>query len=843
MFGRQNFVNCISDSLATKGYGDKKKKEVLEIFERKVKELDRAGVGHPEADYQAMRDTMDEVAYLAHERAKRAAKTIHIQAEVNERIAKSVDVTTARLIDASGTKNSRGVSLGRGAISFLQADPRFPGLDFSAVKEGYTGRYRALFSDVLEHFSKGAFGTQRGATHLPNVVREMFGVDTGDVAGKEIATAYKKLQGLMIEDFNKAGGSMRKLMDFNMPQMQNSAKVVKAQFSQWAEQHMKWLDWGKMRWPNGDMIDPADRMEVLKEVFDTFSTEGATKIKPGAMGGRGTSVGNTLENHRFLVYKDADAWLEMHNAYGDGTVFDVIMGHLDNMAHKTALVQMFGPTPETFRQTVKNTVRRQAGDLASKGVRAKDKYAVADADTVLGRFDNMFDTITRQNAMNSQNPWAAGVVGASNILTGAQLGSASILAVFGDFHTTLTTRFLNHMPLLDGISTYLKGMTTDYKAAERIAARAGFTFDETVMSTYAAERFTGIGTIGPAATRATGDAIMRLSGLNRHTSIARWTATKEHMGFLEEMRKTAFDQLPNRMVMERYGITASDWDTVRKNVPTWSPDGKATYMRPLDILEQNLAGKDELYRKFYGMIMTESRNMVPGSTVEAQTMLRGTSRPDSMPGALLHSFAMYKNFPLSMMMTYGRLAMSEQATSRRIGYIASLGLGMTAVGAMGTQLREITKGKEPLPMDRAAFWGKALMSGGALSIWGDFLFANVNEFGRTKGELFAGPLAGLATDTANLAFGPSFSWIEAMDKEKKWDSNFAGRAVEFAKRNTPGSSLWWARLALEREVWDRLQEWSDPKAYSKQSDKIRKQRREYGNEFFSPPGSRLFTER
>lgn len=843
MFGRQSFVNCINTSLSQKGFGEKRKAEVLEIFERKVKEYDRQGIGSDTASFQAMRDTMDEVAFLAVERAKRAAKTIHVQADVNERLLKGVNVQTARLIDASGTKNSRGVSLGRAAISFLQADPRFSGLDFTAVKEGYTGRYRALFSDVMEHFSKGAFGTQKGAAHLPNVVREMFGANSGDDIAKQIATSYKKLQGLMIEDFNRAGGSMRKLMDFNMPQMQNAVKVTKAGFDKWAEQHMKWLDWGKMRWPNGDLIQPDERMAALKEVYGTFATEGATKIKPGALGGRGTSVGNTLENHRFLVYKDADAWLDMHTTYSDGSVFDVVMGHLDNMAHKTALVQMFGPTPETFRQTIHNAVRREAAGLVANPGRVKDKYAVVDADVVLGRFDNMFDTITRQNAMNPHNPFAAGVVGASNILTGAQLGSASILAVFGDFHTTLTTRFLNHMPLLDGIGTYLKGMTVDYKAAERIAARAGFTFDETVMSTYAAERFTGIGTIGPAVTRATGDAIMRLSGLNRHTSIARWTATKEHMGFLEEMRKTPFDQLPNRMVMERYGITASEWDDVRKNVPAWEPGEGATFMRPLDILESNLSNKETLYRKFFGMIMTESRNMVPGSTVEAQTMLRGTSRPDSMPGALLHSFAMYKNFPLSMMMTYGRLAMSENAVGRRIGYIASLGLGMTAVGAMGTQLREISKGKEPMPMDRAGFWGKALLSGGALSIWGDFLFSNVNEFGRTKGEMFAGPLAGLATDMANLALGPTYAAVAAYDKDKKWDSNFAARAVEFAKRNTPGTSLWWARLALEREIWDRMQEWADPQAYRKQADKVRKQRMDYGNEFFSRPGQRLFTQR
>lgn len=841
MLGRQNFLSCIADTLKGKGYGEKKIVEVTEVFERKVKELERQGVGHPAADMQAMKHTMDEVSYIAVENAKRAAFQMHKLADVNDALAKSMNIKTARIIDGTGTlKNSKGVALGRAAMSFIDGDPRIGVAGYEDRKLAFFGRYYSLFSDVMENFSKGALGMQRGKAHLPNVVREMFGNDSGDAAAKAIAEAYRKIQNVMLEDFNRVGGSMRKLMDFNMPQMQNGAKMLRQGFENWSRSHMEWLDWDKMRWPNGDEIDVADRMKVLGDVFDTLSTESANKIKPTAMGGRGKAVGNALENHRFLVYKDADAWLQMHEAYGDGTVFDVVIGHMQGMAHKTAMVDAFGPSPSTFKDTVHNQVRKKAAEIMSANLDAKAKYAGADANSMLAKFDKMFEVATRQNAMDPHAPLANGIVGISNVLTAAQLGSIPLLAVTGDFAQTLAVRLLNHMPLISGMTTYLKGMTVGYKEAEKIAARSGYVFDETVSSTYATERFTGTATYGPAVTRTLADLTMRASLINRHTSIARGTVRNEFMGLLDHMREKAYDDLPFKAVMDRYGITADEWDAVRKNVGPWTPQRDANFLRPLDILESNIPNKERVWQKFHMMVDGESRNMVPGATIEAQVTLRDNTRPNTLPGALLHSFSMYKNFPVSMMQIYGRLYMSE-ASNRRVGFLAALGLGMVAVGAMGVQLKEISKGREPLPMDTASFWGKSLLSGGALGIYGDFLFSGVNEYGGSKLSAFAGPIAGLAGDVKDLVMGDSFAWVQAAERSKDFESKFLGRLVEFTKRNMPGSSLWHSRLVLEREVWDRLAEWADPNTYRKQRARVDKQRRDFGNEYFSPPGSRILT--
>jgi hypothetical protein len=408
---------------------------------------------------------------------------------------------------------------------------------------------------------------------------------------------------------------------------------------------MNWLDWSKMRWPDGNLIRPEERTDALRQAYRTLSQDGAIAMKETGVGR--ASIGNALDKHRFLIYKEGQSWLDMHAKYGDGNVFDVISAHLDQMSHKTALVQQFGPSPETARQTIKNVVRKQAGIAAATADslgNKRDTTAVADAEAIMGNhklFDNMFDSITHANHMDPHSIGGAVVHTTSNLMTSALLGGVPLIAMPGDFLTTLSARFVNHMPLRDGIGLYLKTFATPgaYGNMQNILHRAGFVTDEQISATFAAERFTGVATYGPSLSRRIGETVMRASGLTRHTNVARGTARLEFMGLLDEYKGVEYDALPFKLVLERYAIDKKDWDAVRK-LNSWSPNGTAKYLRPLDILNSNIGLKDERYRKFYGMIFSESNNMVPASSIEAAATLRGSTRPDTLHGAVLHSFAM-----------------------------------------------------------------------------------------------------------------------------------------------------------------------------------------------------------
>jgi hypothetical protein len=821
VFNKQDFINCIEEQLARQGFGRKRAAEIVARFEGLSENYKLQGRAQPEVD--AMLQVFNETALRTAERAKRAMNDLLKRGEVQQRFDQADDVITK--LTAKGSQQNAATAIARAAISYVEHDPRFKGVNYDTERDNTRRRLWAIMADSIEKIGKGAFGTQKGKAHLSNTVREIFGEATGDMVAKEIAIAWRKTADAGVDLFNLAGGSLAKLKDWRLPQAQNSAKLIKAGFEDWRDFHMRSLDWSKMAWPDGSPIPAADRAKVLRAVFDTLQTGGANKIDPTAFNGRGAAVGNKLEEHRFLHYKDGSAWLEMHQRYGDGTVFDVMSKHVEDMSHRIALVQTFGSNPSHMADVIKAVALKKAAGLGGK---AKSQVEAA----LKNKFDPMFEIITRTNPMDPESITGNLVTGAANLLTAAQLGAASLLAIPGDFATTTAVRFFNKMSPFGGVDFYFKTLATDRKFMREIATQSGFVFDEAVAAVYGAQRFTGIATVGPQLTRRVSDTVLRASLLSGHTTAARWSVQAEFMGLLARSAGTEFDKLPFKAVMERFGITAADWNAFRK-LPVYNPRKDISFLRPLDAL-----GKDngeELYRKFQGMIFESSREMVPEGTIEGSAMLRGTTRPDTLIGALGYSFAMYKNFPVSMMMTYSRLAMTNEDRGGRLAFIGGLVASMTLMGALGVQMREVSKGRDPLPMDTPAFWGKALLSGGALSIWGDFLFGGINRFGGGPADTAAGPVVNFVGDTAQLAFGVPFEWAESLGNLDK-DANWLGKAVDYARRYTPGTSLWFARLAVERYLFDSLAELADPKAYQRFRRRQQKQKRDSGNEYWWAPG-------
>lgn len=829
MFNQVTFLECVRENLQSRGFGKKRIAEIEQDFRNRTAGYEAQGKDGAAAAQLAMRDTFDMMSYEARERAKRSAKMIATQADNISRIRQGADAPVSKFV-MDGKRGSRGTAIARAAVSLIEDDPRFNGLSYSANKETIRGQLYAIFGDTLETVGKGAFGVQKGKAHLPNIVREIKGQATGDASAKAVADAWLKIQDLAVDMFNEAGGTMQRLNRY-IPQSQNAVKMVKAGKERWVEAHMKALDWSATRWPDGTPIPAADRKGVLERVYDTLTTDGASKLDETAFRGRGRAVGNMIDNHRFLHYADADAWLSIHEEFGDGNVFEVLTRHIEDMSHRIALVETFGPNPDMTRMNIVSIVRKEAA--------AVGPTELAHAEAVMkNKFDPMFETMTRENPMDPHSTFGALVTGASNILTAAQLGSASFLAIPGDFMQTAAVRALNRQGIFDGVGTYVKALATDRKFMREIATQSGFVMDEVVMSTYAQARFTGVATIGPAASRHISEATMRLSLMSGHTKAARWAVQSEFMGMMNRYRSTSFEELPFRQVMERYGIARDEWDALRNAVQPWTPRKGVEFMRPIDVLKSDMPNRQQLYRKFQGMIFDEARKMVPEATMEGAVALKGTTRPDTLVGALLYSFAMYKNFPISFMMIYGRLGLTSPSVKGRLGFYAGLGAGMTMVGALGTQLREMSKGRDPLPMDNMAFLGKAFVSGGAMSIWGDFLFAGVNEYGRGPADMVGGPLVQFLGDTTDLALGDVFQWAGTVGSlsSDEFESTTAAKSVEWARRYTPGTSIWWARLALDRQVFDRLQELADPQAYQKQRRKVQRQRDNYGNDYWWAPG-------
>ena len=142
-------------------------------------------------------------------------------------------------------------------------------------------------------------------------------------------------------------------------------------------------------------------------------------------------------------------------------VMDTLFSHIEQMSHKIAMVEQFGPNPEMTANNIKSIVRAEAAKHGAK--------AMNDAEAVLkNKFDPMFETANRMNAMDPHSVTGALVSGTSNVLTSAMLGSASFLAIPGDFMQTAAVRALNNQGLFGGVGTYVKALATDMQAQKQI---------------------------------------------------------------------------------------------------------------------------------------------------------------------------------------------------------------------------------------------------------------------------------------------------------------------------------------------------------------------------------------
>lgn len=827
------FLACIYEQMERKGFGKARADKVAKRFEGLSEYYRRQGVADPELS--AMTQAFNELHEEISERAKRSLSDVIGYADAKARFDEALSRNKTMLPS-------------RVAIAFVEHQQSVGGLSYEQHLKTTRGQIWSVMNDVLDKVGKGAFGTQRGKAHLENIVDEIFGKDTKDLVAKEVAKAWRATADAGVDLFNLAGSSLRKLNDWRLPQRMNAAKLVRAGEKAFVDAMNDALDWSRMSWPDGMPIETAAREGVLKEVFATLKTGGATKIDPGKFTGRGAAIGNQLAEHRFLHFKDADAWKRIHNQFGDGNVFDVMTSHLESMTHEIALIKTFGTNPARRAEILKALALSKAAAIDKATTEPQPGLVGGAKRTVTSKteaelkniFNPMFERVTRTNPMDPESIKGSLVTGTANILTSAQLGAAFLLAMPGDFATMANVASFNHLGGFNPLSTYLKAIATDIGHQRAIAGQSGFIMDEVIASNYTSARFLTLNTYGPQVTRRIADTVLRASYLAKHTVGLRWAVQSEFMGLLARSRGKAFGELPFTEMMQRYGITADDWNAFRENVQNWQPRPDVNFLRPIDLLKTSLKQKDDLFHKFQGMIFQESRHMIPEGTIESNVRLKGNTRPDTLPGAILHSFSMYKSFPMAFWMQYGRLAMTRPDWRSRIGFVAGLGASMVFAGALGVQMRELTQGRDPLPMNTGQFLGKALLASGGMSIWGDFLFQGINQFGSGPEDVAAGPIVSALGDTTQLLLGDAFQWAGALGTLNQGDTHakFPQRLVSYARRYTPGTSLWFARLALQRQVFDRLEELADPRAYQKRQRRATQQRKVFGNQSYWPAGSR-----
>jgi hypothetical protein len=737
---------------------------------------------------------------------------------------------TAQQRIASDVRGFRDDNPGAAAVALLTHDSRAPYSNVERRADAIEGQAHALVNGILERHSRGVLGRVRNAASLLNVVREAFGEHTEDAPAKELADAWSQAAEMLRLRFNAAGGGIGKLEKWGMPQVHNQMAVRAAPYEQWRDFIAPRLDRSRMLDQGTGMPMTAQGLEMaLRGAYDTITTGGWNTRSLGAAGAG--KLANRHADSRFLVFKDADAWLEYSQRFGrpmsrlgqaidpEGPIFDAMMSHIRGMSSDIALMERLGPNPAATARWVKDGLEAEA--MRSQHAGSK---RIEQAKKAKMQFDDIYGELSgRGNGLDNKLARTFGAL--RSWQSAAKLGSATLSAIT-DVGFQHTTRRFNGIPAANTLLGYVRMLKPGSAADRALATRLWMTSEEAAKSMSAHSRWTGEAMTGELASRLS-EGVMRISGLTAWTQAGRWAFGREFWSHITDQATKNWDNInsPFRQQLERYGFSAADWDTVR-STPHSDVDG-AKWILPENIPDRRLA------ERLAEMVATEIDYAVPQASIRVTAGFNNTLRRGTWVGEIARSALLFKSFPITVMLMHGRRAFEQQGMNR-LSYPASLIISTTLLGALAWQLKAIAAGKDPEPMDQLNehevlghkvhtpdFWFQAMAQGGGFGIMGDFVKSATSRFDNDVYSSLAGPAITMLSDALNVV-----------------KSSHKARALQkLIQSNIPGSSLWYTRLALQREILDQIQMQIDSD-YSKAFGRMEKRAQESNSSYWWHPGER-----
>ncbi len=390
---------------------------------------------------------------------------------------------------------------------------------------------------------------------------------------KQGAKEWHNVASALRDRFNRAGGDVGQLEDWGLPHHHSQSKVAKAGREQWVADTLPALDRDHYFNPDGTRMNDTQLSEFLGHAWESIATGGANKTEPGAFRGSGARANRGNES-RQIHFKGADAYMDYQGKYGEKSLYEVLVGHIESVSKDTALVETLGPNPDStyrlFRDTAVLAGKRadptQYGKLDERAVKSDNLYNVVSGKTqpVASKWlSDSFDTLR-------------------NWLIAARLGS-SVITSFSDEATLHLTAKVNQLPEMRLLANELAAYNRFNKMEERLALRAGLAMQTLVSSL---NRFGQQG-LGRAFSSKLANSVLRASGLNAMTEArkrafgvtmmhALGSVVKEH-GSLGEL-----DANDHRILLSK-GLTENDFAVWKKaQLEDWG-GGNDTMLTPESI--------------------------------------------------------------------------------------------------------------------------------------------------------------------------------------------------------------------------------------------------------------------
>lgn len=837
--------------------------DIMDRIQRTAKGL-RDGTVKPEAG-ASMASVEGVVFHAAQLQAAEAVREAERKAANAVRGAKVMATRQAELA-AMKTAGMSGVESVRRLIENM-ADGKTDSFSLESKYLGASAYLKRKVQDTWLAMDKTMLEHLQREDKFRNLLREMRGENTGDAVAKQAAKVWLDAAEEARQWYNQNGGKIGHLENWGGPQHHSQDLVSRAAVPEWLEslpagkRTIEWLrdntpgrEANQRAWVDyilpkldrskytdlaGNPMSDAEVRSFLEHAWESIAMGGVNKLEPGQFKGTGGRANRHAEQ-RQIHFKDADAQIEYWKRFGDKSVPDILLGHLDTLAKDIAFLEHFGPNPDAAYRVLRDTEYKAAVDAAPERM-GKITSELRKTDRAYNYAAGITEPVANQRVAD-----AFSVV--HNLNAAGKLGGAALSSLFGDKPMFEAMARVNNLPAMQLWQNEMRLLSGAGGAAERrLLRRQGLMLEYMSNSLY---RF-GDELGKSSLTGKLANGVMKVTGLSFVNDMRRgaWSLTAMdtigHLVSTKEFRNISGDDM---RLLKTYGISEHDWNVWRLAEVDDLGHGNNTALTPDSIAritdEQlraaNLIGQAEdgtqvrrdATVKLLGALTAESHVAVIEPGWHERAMMYGGLQRGTVKGELIKAFMQFKAFPFTQFEKMMQVGMSRPTTGGKAGFIASIVLMQTIAGAMLIQTQEMLAGKDPRPMWDWKFLGAAFLKGGTLGLYGDFLFSQsgTTRYGTGPLEAVAGPTIGAAADLATfVAQAPG---LAAQGKEPM----VAAKALGLAKGFVPGANMWFTKAATDHFIFQAAQEALNPGYLDSMRDRTH---REFGNDYYWRPGAGL----
>lgn len=683
----------------------------------------------------------------------------------------------------------------------------------SSKADGIASIYHGELVDFYTNI-KGGLGVFTDQELVQKIVRERFGENTGDALAKKISDKMGDVFETMRDRFNRNGGDIGKLDNWGLPQTHSLEKMLKAGKEAWVNKAESLIDTRQYVHENGDYYSQQEIRSLLEDTYDTLSMDGANKTEIGrqATGGGTSKVTNRHGESRVLHFKDAESWLEYQSEFGGMQFVDLVEAHINGLSKDIALVENLGSNPKTAFKILKDAADKK--DREAKRITTKDN-------PVLNRAQVMFDEFNGGNSPQSQVLANLGVAYRSmNIFS--LLGGTTVASTT-DQATIAKTAHVHGLSYRKAFGELIRQLNPANKADRELAHSLGLATEEMLgsIARWSDDGLTSThGMTAKLARISSGIAtqVMRASFLNALTSASKVGFTKllmEKYGRLSRSKAWNDLDVQDRELLSNTGLDERAWQVFQLAEPVVDRKGNQLMSARsiYEIPDEKLTAfgdpkqvKDQVASQLQAHLLDEQGMAVIEAGLREKTLINVGAR-GTIAGEIFRGIVQFKSFSAAFLMRHGSRIMAQEGLKGKAAYAIPLFVMTTLLGGLVVQLKELLNGNDPQtmwdsddPKKASSFFVRSAVQGGGLSFLGDILVAGTDTSGRDANSFVAGPLGGDFESLLSLTVGNLTQYNEGKD------TNFGNEAFKFVKGKVPAQNLWYTKAAINRMVFDEMQD-------------------------------------